>query len=154
MIIKIFPTFIKLTFIVFFTIGCGYQSGRRETFDQIVGAYTLDLSRTNLGEYLKDSTIYGKLVITFSKDSTFVTNFDVPFMYSSRGRWTAGNIHEWCRLLFNGLNYDGLPYPGTQFTRPYRSGSDTFLLMNATTPKDNHKTITELYFKKIRNNVR
>lgn len=138
-------------FIVIIIYSCTNQSGRRETFEQIVGTYELDIKKTNLGSsYLSDSISYSNLRITFLNDSTFYLNKDVPFIYSSKGSWTAGNVNEWCRLLFDGLNYNGLPYPGTQFTRPFIDNLDTFLLFNATTPKGNNKTISEIYFKKVK----
>lgn len=76
---------------------------------------------------------------------------DVPFMYKDVGKWKAGNVNEWCWLLFDGFKYDfNNKNSGSQFTRPYLEKNDTVILINATTPKDNQKTISSLYFKKVK----
>ena len=129
----------------------GPVQGRKQTFRELVGKYRIDLKKTDLRSfYIKDSTIFKDLEITLASDSSFRLNMEVPFLYSSKGKWTAGNVSEWCRLLFDGLNYDGLPYPGSQFTRPFKDNDDTFFLINAATPKDDQKTITSIYFKRIK----
>lgn len=139
-------------FIVFVFIGCGNNAGRQQTFKELIGSYVLDLDKTKLeGSYKKDSDTYKNLLITFLPDSTFKMNMKVPFMYDSIGRWKAGNVNEWCWLLFDNFKYDERnENSGSQFTRPYREKSDTFFLINAATPRDNEKTISDIYFKKIK----
>lgn len=130
---------------------CGANAGRQQTFRELLGSYELDLNKTQLGNsYINDSNLYKRLIITFSSDSTFKMNMKVPFMADSAGKWKAGNVNEWCWLLFNNLKYEnGDEHPGSQFTRPYREKSDTFFLINAATPRDNEKTISDIYFRKI-----
>ena len=96
------------------------NAGRQETFKEILGNYIIDLSKTKLkGSYEKDSGIYKNLSITFYPDSTFKMNMNAPFMHDTAGRWKAGNVNEWCWLLFNNINYGEEEHPGSQFTRPY-----------------------------------
>jgi hypothetical protein len=56
------------------------QMGRQQSFQEQLGTYQLDLKKTNLGIYKKDSNIYKNLIIVFKADSTFVMNMKVPFM--------------------------------------------------------------------------
>jgi hypothetical protein len=128
------------------------NAGRKQTFKELLGSYTLDINKTKLeGNYKKDTNIFRNLSITFLPDSTFTMNMKVPFMYNSTGKWTAGNVNEWCWLLFDGFNYGYKnKNSGSQFTRPYIENSDTFFLINAATPRDNEKTISDLYFKKVK----
>jgi hypothetical protein len=135
-----------------FFVGCGANAGREQTFKELLGSYVLDLNKTKLeGNYITDSATYKKLTITFFPDSTFRMNMKVPFMYDSIGRWKAGNVNEWCWLLFDSIKYDDRnENTGSQFTRPYKEKSDTFFLINAATPMDDEKTIPDIYFKKIK----
>ena len=131
------------------------SESRRETFKELLGTYKLDLTKTKLGDYSKDSNIYKNLSRTFLPDSTFTMNMQVPFMYDSLGRWRAGDISEWCWLFFKKFGYDNKMYSetnpsGSQFTRPFDEKLDTFFLINAATPRDNEKTISDLYFKKVK----
>ncbi|HVM86675.1 MAG TPA: hypothetical protein VMT76_00710 [Puia sp.] len=143
-----------IVFVFIYFVGCsfGANTGRKETFKELLGSYVLDLDQTKLGaDYIKDSVTYKKLVITFFPDSTFRMNMRVPFMYDSIGRWRAGNVNEWCWLLFDSFKYDDKnENSGSQFTRPYKEKSDTFFLINAATPRDNNKTVSDIYFKKIK----
>lgn len=103
----------------FMTQSCGWnsQTGRIENFQEQLGTYELDIQKTNLGSYKKDSNIYKKLRITFKRDSTFIMNMKVPFMYDSIGIWEAGNMKEWNWLEFKSFNYSKAG-TGEQFTRP------------------------------------
>lgn len=128
------------------------NSGRQQTIKELLGTYVLDISKTKLEDcYIKDSNIYKNLSITFFKNSTFKMNMNVPFMYNSIGKYKSGNVNEWCWLLFDKFKYDiKNKNSGSQFTRPYKINSDTFILINAATPKENEKTISEIYFRKIK----
>ncbi len=138
-------------FINFSFIRCGTHSGRKKTFNNVLGCYVLDLSKTKLEGYNIDSNTYKKLALCFFSDSTFKLNMNVPFMYNDRGKWKAGNVNEWCWLLFDGFQYDyNNKNSGSQFTRPYIENIDTFILVNAATPKDDEKTISNLYFRKVK----
>ena len=145
-----------VVFIFIFFVGCGANAGRQQTFKELLGSYVLDLDKTKLeGNYITDSATYKELSITFFSDSTFRMNMKVPFMYDSVGRWKAGNVNEWCWLFFKKFGYTDQMYSetnpsGSQFTRPYKENSDTFFLINAATPRDNEKTISDIYFKKIK----
>ena len=154
---SLLPTIVLgILFMLAIFLGVEYKiradEGRRYTFNELLGSYVIDLNKTKLGnEYTKDSNIYKSLSITFFPDSTFKMNKQVPFMYDSAGRWKAGNVNEWCWLLFANFKYGyNDEHPGSQFTRPYEEGSDTFFLINAATPRDNRKTISSIYFKKVK----
>jgi hypothetical protein len=147
---------IPLIFMVVFWVRCNdrVNEGRQNTFNELLGSYVLDLTKTKLGdEYIADSGRYKALTITFLSDSTFKMNMRVPFMYDSVGIWKAGNVNEWCWMLFKGFKYDvDNENSGSQFTRPFEEGADTLFLINAATPQDYQKTISDIYFRKIRNN--
>ncbi len=59
------------------------QDGREIDFKNILCTYVLDIHKTTLGEYSKDSDLYENLRITFNADSTFNMNMKVPFIYDS-----------------------------------------------------------------------
>lgn len=119
------------------------NEGRKKNFRGQLGTYILDIHKTALGDYSKDSNIYKNLHITFKADSSFTLDMKVPFIYDSIGKWKAGNMKEWNYLYFRGdmkIN--------AQFTRPYEADSAIFFLINGTTPQDGKAFIQEIYFKK------
>jgi hypothetical protein len=118
------------------------QEGRTKNFREQLGTYILDINKTQLGTYEKDSNIFKKLTITFKADSTFYMNLKVPFIYDSVGRWNAGSMKEW-----NYLYYKSNMNITTQFTRP--EIPDSIFLLNSTTPQKGAEPIQEIYFKKI-----
>ncbi|HEY8690260.1 MAG TPA: hypothetical protein VIM07_13575 [Chitinophagaceae bacterium] len=134
--------------ISFFMQSCLWdsQKGRIQNFQEQIGTYELDIQKTNLGDYKKDSNIYKNLRITFKSDSTFIMNMKVPFMYDSVGTWKAGNMKEWNYLCYkSNINIDA------QFTRP--EYSDSSFLLNSGTPQTGVEFIPEIYFKKINSNL-
>jgi len=118
------------------------QEGRRKVFQEQLGTYVLDIHKTELGKYSKDSNLYKNLSIIFKPDSTFYMNIKVPFIYDSTGTWQAGNLNEW-----NYLFYKSNPNINTQFTRP--ETADSTFLLNSTTPQAGADFIQEIYFRKI-----
>ncbi|HET9824145.1 MAG TPA: hypothetical protein VFP87_02360 [Chitinophagaceae bacterium] len=118
------------------------QAGRKKAFQEQLGTYVLDVHRTALGGYSKDSDAYKKLQITFKADSTFTMNMRVPFIFDSVGTWKAGNLEEW-----NYLYYKNNSKINTQFTRP--EYDDSTFLLNSTTPQTGAEPIQEIYFRKI-----
>ena len=145
MIIQI-PNLKLFSFIIFCFIieSCDWnaQNGRDQNFQEQIGIYKLDINKTRLGNYKRDSNIYKKLTIIFKIDSTFIMNMHVPFIYDSIGTWEAGNLKEW-----NYLHYKKNINIHTQFTRP--EYPDSSFLLNSTTPQNNREFIQEIYFKKI-----
>jgi hypothetical protein len=108
----------------------------------LIGTYIIDLKKTNLREYFKDSLVYKKMTLTFYKDHTFRFNMDVPFIYFSKGTWKAAgsDLDEWNQLLNNG--YD--------FAQVGRCCSlDSTIMLNSTTPKNGEYPIQSIFFKKI-----
>jgi hypothetical protein len=134
--------------------GChlfGDGEGRRLNFKAQLGTYILDIGKTALGRYSKDSTTFKNLTITFNSDSSFVMNMKVPFLYDSVGSWTAGNMKEWNWLRFKSFHYRDLnDHSGSQFTRPYLKDSTLFFLINGATPQDGADFIQEIYFRKLK----
>jgi len=131
-------TFFKLSLFIFislilvsFFISCDVTWGKEKTAKELVGTYRLDLTKTKLNNnYSRDSNIYKDLTITFSQDSTFQMNIDVPFFYNRTGKWKSGNVNEWCWMLFDSFKYDHKnENSGSQFTRPYEEKLDTFFFI-------------------------
>jgi hypothetical protein len=112
-----------------------------------LGTYELDLHKTNLGNYKKDSINYKRLQIIFKSDSTFIMNMKVPFMYDSVGTWEAGNMQEWNYLYYASFKYSKAG-TGEQFTRP--EYADSSFLLNSSTLQKGSQSIGEIYFKKIK----
>ena len=127
------------------------DEGRRINFKAQLGTYILDIRKTALGPYSKDSNTYKNLTITFNADSSFIMNMKVPFLYDSVGSWTAGNMKEWNWLRFKSFHYGNLnEHSGSQFSRPYLKDSTVFFLINGATPQEGADFIQEMYFKKLK----
>lgn len=145
----------RLVFLVLlsFSLCCCKQKARLENFYSTVGLYRIDIKRTDLGEYSRDSLIYKDLKVEFLKDSTFKFNMNVPFIYEDRGKWLSdgGDFESWNWLSYQSwLNDDDLVIgKGNQFTAPYIDKNDTILYINGATSKDNKAFIQEIYFIKV-----
>lgn len=124
------------------------KEGRNKNFQAQLGTYVLDIRKTALGGYSKDSDVYKKLRITFNADSTFSMNMKVPFIFDSVGKWNAGNMKEWNYLWYKQWGYKNYEVgKGNQFTRP--DNPDSTFLLNSATPQGNAEFIQEIYFKRI-----
>lgn len=141
-----------ISFVIMVFVSCyNGQEGREINFKNQLGTYVLDIHKTVLGNYSKDSTGYKNLRITFKADSTFSMNMKVPFICDSIGRWNAGNMKEWNYLWYKQWGYKDYEIgKGNQFTRPYTTDSNVYFLINATTPQDGAAFIQEIYFRKIK----
>ena len=113
-----------------------------ENHKRLLGKYALDLKRTNLGRYAGDSIKYQKLILEFYDDNSFKLNFEVPFMLSSVGTWSAAgsDLEEWNKLLVNGSSF-------SQVSRC--CSADSTIMLNSTTPKPGNYFLQSIYFKKI-----
>jgi|HubBroStandDraft_5_1064220.scaffolds.fasta_scaffold1027056_1 hypothetical protein len=133
--------------------GCylfGGNEGGKINFKNQLGTYVLDVRRTVLGPYCKDSDQYKQLTITFNQDSSFTLNMKVPFLFDSIGSWVAGNTTEWNYLRFKSFPYNKSDeHAGSQFTRPYLEDSAILFLINGATPQNGAQFIQEIYFKKV-----
>jgi len=119
------------------------QEAKKRNFHKQLGTYKLDIRKTNLGNYLVDSDLYAKLIITFDIDSTFEMNMQVPFIFDSIGKWEAGyGLDEW-----NWIYYKSNNEIKTQFDQCCLQDSTFYL--NSTTPKKGFESIKKIYFKKI-----
>lgn len=138
--------FILLFFAIFIWheyYNIGSQRAKKINFQNQLGSYKLDFSKTDLGSYIKDTALYRNLTLTFKKDSTFILNFKVPFIYDSAGKWIAsGNdLDDW-----NWIYYHRNNNIRTQFTQV--NFSDSTFYLNSTTPQEDSESIKEIYFKK------
>ena len=121
------------------------KMARKHHFKEQIGTYTLDINKTDLGVYKKDSAIYEKLTITFNKDSTFYFNMKVPFIYDSSGKWISrGNgLDDWDWLYYKNSSIQ------SQFKGPLDE-NDSLIYFNGTPSRQGFKGIQGIYFKKIR----
>ena len=129
---------------------CGCFEGQnaeveRRNFKRQLGTYEMNLSKTNLNRYFKDSNLYRRLTITFNADSTFSMNMSVPFFFDSCGTWEAGGgkLDDW-----NVLRYKANPDINTQFDMC--CDSDSTFYLNSVTPKNGECAINKIYFRKIK----
>ena len=93
--------------IFFFRISCLDKKSEKRRFNKQLGKYIIDITKTNLGYYDRDSSLYQRLILTFNEDSTFIYNMKVPFIYDSTGKWNAGGsgVEEWNYLYYKGWGY-------------------------------------------------
>ena len=117
-------------------------AGKR--FQKLLGTYTLDITKTELGLYKKDTALYRNLRITFKPDSTFAISMQAPFIYDSAGTWIAGSagLDEW-----NWLNYKRNPLISTQFDDC--CSPDSTVLLNSVTPQEGNEPVYKLWFKRM-----
>lgn len=129
-------------------IRCSENKDKRHIFEKQLGTYLLDIRKTRLGSYAKDSNLYKGLSITFNGDSTFIMNMKVPFIYDSCGTWIAGDGSPY---NYNQLFYKSFKYnkngSGEHFFPV--SSADSVFLLNSTTPQKGNEIIEEIYFKKV-----
>jgi hypothetical protein len=126
------------------------RSAKEKNFHKQIGIYVLDINKTALGIYSKDSVLYKCLRIVFRTDSTFSMNMRVPFMYDSVGKWVpaGGGLDDWNRLFYKSWNYQKYDKnAGNQFTQPWTK--DSIFYINGATPQDRAEFIQEIYFRKI-----
>ena len=147
---------IKLnTSIWLFSICCLFYScfiqdykEKRRKYEQHIGTYILDTTKTQLGVYKKDIGKYKNLQIEFKKDLSFIMNMSVPFLYDSIGTWiTGGNGLEDANKMIFLIN----PEINIDFYPPY--SMDSIFLMNSCTPKIGAEPINIIYFKKLHQRI-
>lgn len=125
------------------------QNRKDLNFRKQLGTYSIDLQKTALGDYTKDSSLIKNLSVRFNSDSTFQFNMEVPFIYDTAGWWTAAGsgVEEWNWLYYKrwgGRNKDN--QNGDQFTPVFTE--DSIFYMNSTTPKEGQPNIQKIYFRK------
>ncbi len=140
---------IVVIFSAFTWLSCSNRQA--EVFRNTLGCYKLDLMRTELGPYAKDSNNYKNLKLVFKSDSTFNMNMQVPFILDSVGKWypSEGGLDNWSWLTYSGRG--GIPSPnnGNQFTEVFKDGADSILYFNGFSYKKGFKGIQEIFFKKV-----
>ena len=121
------------------------QSVKQKNFKELVGVYVLDTLRTDLSNYRDQKIEFSTLTLSLFNDSTFILNFNVPFIYDSSGRWNAkGNsIEETNRMIFKRN-----PKIGVQFSKIYLDKKDSVLYLISTTPQQDAFPIQRIYFMK------
>ncbi len=121
---------------------------RNEHFQKQIGNYTLNVDKTDLGVYKKDSSLYRNLTLSFKEDGTFSLNMQVPFIFDSVGTWKASglSLDEWNTLYYKSWNYSN-NNSGEQFTQC--CDTDSTFYINSATPQKGQENIQEIYFKKL-----
>lgn len=129
--------------------GCLDKEKKKEVFEKQIGVYILDIYRTELGEYINDTSVLKYLTITFKEDSTFKMNMHAPFFSDSIGTWLAcdGLAYSYNELFYQNEDYNKME--GEHFYVPYIQNGDTIFLIIGALPEKNKKPIHEIYFKKI-----
>ncbi len=124
-----------------------FNERRKNGINQI-GVYKLDINKTKLGGYLKDSNYYKKLQIEFKKDMTFEMTFNVPFVFDSSGTWLAATDEpeDWSRIYYNKKIGNNEIYD--QFSSCRRG--DSIFYISGTAPKVGEEAVPIVYFKKIK----
>jgi hypothetical protein len=112
-----------------------------------IGCYRIDINKTKLGLYVKDSTLYSELTVEFKEDRTFLFNFKVPFVYDSIGTWVSSTNEpeDWSTLTYDNKNNNQLI--SDQFNGC--CSNDSAFYINSTTPESGKDGIPRVFFKKI-----
>jgi len=134
----------------FLLSSCLYSSNdtiQKRTKQQI-GIYRLDLNKTDLGAYSKDSTYYSKLTLFMNNNSVFHFNMRVPFIEDSTGKWYmgSGSFEEWNYIHYRKRNSSE---PGFIMQFGDMEPDSTFAIVeNQLNPKNRNSIYR--YFKKIK----
>jgi hypothetical protein len=126
-----------------------WQAERRRR-EKLIGRYSLNVQRTNLGIYKTDSLRYERLILSMNADMTFNFNFRVPFIFDSVGKWNAGGNGEaeWNYMYYQKWGYDSYKKDeGDQFTDC--CDRDTTFLVNSVTPQRGKAAVNVIVFKKL-----
>lgn len=109
-----------------------------------IGTYVIDINRTELGIYLKDSALYKDLTISFKGDFSFIMNKKVPFIFDSIGTWTSKgtDVEDWYWMVYKNSKID------TQWSGCCFDGN--FILLNSVTPQVGKKSVSQIYFQKLK----
>ena len=150
------------------------KHGQREHFKELIGEYRLDLKRSKLKSYGKDSLMYKNLTIHLNANSTFSFNMKAPFLFDTCGCWKAVGyqLEELNELVFeNCSDHDKKTGKyGGHFTQVYNPDSvrpvrvmknkkaqneevhkpDTIFSIMYITPQTGNLPVGELYFIKIK----
>ena len=116
---------------------------RAKNFKLIQGHYRLDVHKTNLSDYRKDSALYSHLTLDFYADSTFRLNMDVPFFHNSVGRWTAKGASFGG---FSTLRYKEWGDHDVSHISNFDGDNDSSLCISSEPGKKNAKFIQDIYF--------
>jgi hypothetical protein len=114
-------------------------------FQNLIGVYQIDKSRTNFLEYENRVNQFENLTIKLNGDSSFEFNMSVPFIYDTIGKWycSGNNLDE-----LNYLVFDRNKKIKTQFTQLYFDKGDSVFYLNSNTPRVGQSSVNEVYFKK------
>lgn len=137
--------------IIYFWINMVDKKAETNNFNKQIGVYFLDIYKTDLGFYSRDTGIYKNLQIEFKSDGTFYMNMKVPFLFDSIGKWNAsGNgLEDWNWLYYKSWDYSLYKKnTGNQFTSPWTLDSSFYI--NGATPQKGQKGIQMIYFTKIK----
>ena len=136
---------IAVGYFAFWYIGNWYYLNEKER--SLIGAYQLDLNRTDMGIYKDSMDCFKDLKLEFKSDGTFKMNMEVPFILSSTGTWKVGGMNRW-----NTIRYDTACLED-QISQPYLNENDTVFYINSVTPKKRERYrngVNVVYFKKIK----
>jgi hypothetical protein len=133
---------------IFSCIPQGLNKWAKLSAQETVGIYNLDIHKTELGIYLKDTILYKNLQLTLRSDFTFNFNIPVPFIQGTKGTWIGASdpvgAESWNQLFFSDSD---IKY-GTQFTPPWTK--DSILYINSNAPRKGQEAVFVVYFKKIK----
>jgi hypothetical protein len=128
------------------------NEGKRKHFKELIGEYSLDLKKSKLKTYTKDSVLYKDLEIKLRGNSTFGFNKNTPFLFDTCGKWVAVGyeIEKLNEIIFeNCSDYDRKTGKyGGHFTQVY--STDSIFSIIYISPQPGKLPIGELYFKRIK----
>lgn len=82
-----------ILFFSFFLCGCEFgQNSLEKRTSPYVGIYKIDLSKSILGVYEKDTLRFKNLTLTIKPDKSFSFSKDIPFIRSQKGIWALRSI--------------------------------------------------------------
>jgi len=131
-------------FFILFNIGCmnSIRKILEEEKEKYIGIYILDISKSKLGAYKENSSLYSMLTLTLLSDSSFQFSNDVPFIKEVCGIWLMEG---------DGLNnHANLFYSNKTYRREQiKRFNENYISIVSPAPKKNHPQVEKLVFRKL-----
>ena len=128
----------------FFFFGCDAGSSSGKTVSTYIGVYQVDLDKSIVGEYIKDSSNFENFTLTISPDESFSFSMDLPFIRKQKGNWKIRSIDG---IDFLYLVYGKGPYGSIEDEVNLTIEKDIFIIN--TRPKIDTVNVQKLFFKRI-----
>jgi hypothetical protein len=134
-----------IVFFLCFSTSCDTDKSSSKMASSYIGVFQIDLGKSELGVYEKDTTTFKTLNLTISSDGSFVFSIDVPFIRSQKGKWKIKSI--------DGIDFLYLVYGKGSYSEIEDEVNLTLeksIFVRNTRPKVDSQNVQKLFFNRIK----